>query len=337
VIRHAAAVGSLVAPVALVAAALSALGPELQTSVITALVNLVVVVGLYVFIGNSGVVSLGHIGFMAIGAYVGALTTMSVDTKALLVPDLPGPVMDLHLPFLAGVLLAAAAAAVVAAVAALPLARLNGLAAGIATFLLLLIIREVLRNWAAVGSSGTLSNIPVSTTVWSALACAALAIAVAYAFQQSRIGLQLRATREDAPAARALGIGVIRERWIAFVLSAAIVGAAGALYAAFLGSITVDAFYLSAVFVTLSMLVVGGVGSLTGVVAGTAVVSVITECLGRLQDGRGLGPIHLGLRAGVLEMTIAALTVLILLKRSNGLLGDFELWNLRSPDRRSRP
>ena len=88
----------------------------------------------------------------------------------------------------------------------------------------------------------------------------------------------LRASRDDDVAAKASGVRTVRERLIAFVLSAA-VGAGGGLYAEFLGSMTVDEFYLEMTFVTLAMLVVGGIGSLSGAVVGVVVVTFVVEFL----------------------------------------------------------
>ncbi len=121
--------------------------------------------------------------------------------------------------------------------------------------------------------------------MWGALALALLAMAATYAFQLTGAALRLRASREDDVVARSLGIGITRERTIAFVLSAAIVAVSGSMYAHLQGSITPDAFYFDITFLTLAMLVIGGMNSLWGAVLGTLVVTGISEALRQIEKG----------------------------------------------------
>src|SRR5207249_469124 len=145
------------------------------------------------------------------------------------------------------------AAALVAAVLAIPITRLSGLTAGLATFAMLNVIYVVAKNEEALtnGVRG-LGPVPITTTRDSALIWALAAIAVAYVFQESSVGLRLRASREDEIGARAVGIKVARERGIAFVISAFFVGIAGGLYGQYLGSFTPDAFFLQLTFLTIT-------------------------------------------------------------------------------------
>jgi branched-chain amino acid transport system permease protein len=114
------------------------------------------------------------------------------------------------------------------------------------------------------GGGSSLVGIPTEVGPWTALAAAAVTIYVAYVFQSSHVGLMLRASRDDEIAAKASAVDVITVRIVAFVLSAFFVGVGGGLYAQFLGILTVDMFYLNMTIITLTMLVVGGIGSLTG-------------------------------------------------------------------------
>jgi branched-chain amino acid transport system permease protein len=114
---------------------------------------------------------------------------------------------------------------------------------------------------------------------------------------------------------------VVRVRLIAFVCSAFLVGMGGALYAHFLGVLTTDAFYLVLTFVTLSMLVVGGIGSLTGAVVGTVAVTVIVETL--RAGERGVG--DFALPGGSQEIGLGLVMALILIFRPTGLARNREL------------
>jgi branched-chain amino acid transport system permease protein len=294
--------------------------------VLTVLINLTVVVGLYVFIGNSGIVSFGQISFMAIGAYAAALVTIPLTQKDFLLPNLPRFIASAHMATIPSLLLGGALAAVIGAIIAIPLMRMNGIAASIATLAVLVITWVVLGQWDALtGGKTALVGVPVTTTVNGALVWTVLAICGAWMFQRSRIGLRLRASREDIVAAHGVGIGVVRERIVGFTLSAFIVGVGGGLYGHRLGAFSPDDFYFHLTFFTIAMLVVGGINSLSGAVLGTLVVSTIQEVLGRLENGEGVGPLHLSLRDGVTDAVLAALVLVILIFRPEGVTGGREV------------
>lgn len=305
----------------------SALGYEQLTFSLTEmLIRLVVVVGIYIFVGNSGVISFGHIGFMCIGAYAAAWLTLDPSWKQVMLSGLPVALQENTYPFGIAVLAAACLAAFTALLLGAALMRLNGLAASIATFAFLAIVNSVYSNWDTVtGGTSSLIGIPNAVTLWIALAFAATAIIVAFVFQTSRVGLMLRASREDEVAAQASSIGIFSVRLAAFVLSAFTVGAGGALYAQFIGVLTPDAFYLGMAFVTLAMLVVGGVGSLTGAVLGTAAVTLVTEVLKVGERGLTIAGTDLALPLGSQEIGLGIAMMLILILRPAGIMGNDEV------------
>jgi branched-chain amino acid transport system permease protein len=320
------------APVIIFAAALglitglaSLASAELQLTTTEMLFNLVLVVGLYIFVGNSGILSFGHISFMAIGAYVTALFTIPEVTKTYLLPALPGFIGHTTLPDVAACAVAVAFAALVAALLGIPLMRLSGLAASLALFAVLLITRVVANNWTQVTRGRqTMLGIPAHTTMTRALVGAILAILVAYVFQESRVGLRLRAAREDEVAAKASGIGVIRERRMALIVSAGVVAGGGFLFAQFLGVFNPDAFYLDITFLTIAMLVIGGMNSLTGAVIGTVFISALLEILHRAEDGVTIG-IRLNLPDGSSELVLAGVMLIVLIYRPRGITGGREI------------
>jgi branched-chain amino acid transport system permease protein len=139
------------------------------------------------------------------------------------------------------------------------------------------------------------------------------------------MGLRLRSSREDEVAARSLGIGVIRERTVAFVLSGFIVGIGGALFVQVIGTATPDQFYLSITFLVIAMLVVGGVNSLAGAVVGAIALSVALETLRRIEEGANLGFVHLPGRPGLSAVGLALTLLIILAVRPEGLTRGREL------------
>ena len=298
-------------PIALVVLAVAVFGrfggPVTDTVVVTGLVNVIVVVGLYVFVGNSGIFSFGHIAFVAIGAYTSALLVIPTDTKAVLQPDLPSVLKTASAGPLTAAIIGGLVAAACGALLAIPLMRLNGLTASIATFGFLVVVHVVANSWYQVtnGAAGV-SGVPITTSTTEALVWAIIAIVAAFVFQQTRVGLRLRASREDDVAARSLGIGINRERSVAWILSAFLCGVGGGLYGQFLGSFNADAFYLNMTFLTLAMLVIGGVTSLSGAVLGVLVVSIVAEALRRVEQGFELSGFTVAPRPGLREVGLGA-------------------------------
>lgn len=297
-----------------------------QVTLTEMFIRLVVVVGLWVFIGNSGIISFGHIGFMGVGAYAAAWASAEPGFKQIMLSGLPVFLQENQYPFAFAIIGATLLPALVALLLGIALMRLSGTAASIATFAVLMIVNSVYANWDSVtAGSSSIIGIPTVVGPWVAVGFAAGAVIVAYLFQVSRLGLMLRASRDDEVAARASAVEVRRMRLVAFVLSAAIAGAGGGLYAQFLGILTIDPFYLGLTFITLAMLVVGGMSSLSGAVAGVFAVTIIVELLRVAERGVSLGAIDIGLPLGSQEIGLGVLMALILIFRPNGLSNGREL------------
>jgi branched-chain amino acid transport system permease protein len=282
------------------------------------LVMIAIVVALYVFVGNSGVISFGHVSFVAVGAYLAGVLTVDPETKTFTMPGLFPVLRHAHIGTVPSLALAAAAGGVYALAVGLPLMRLSGLPAGIATFAVLGITYNVLYYWQKIGPTAqTLSDIPESGR-WTLAAGTIIAVVVAYVYQRSRFGRMLRATREDPAAASASGISVYRQRLVGFTVSGALAGLAGGLYVHELGLITPDLFYLDLTFVTLAMLVFGGVGSLWGAVLGALAISALNSFLGDAEN-----TVHIGFRLtlpdGTRLVTIGAVMALVIILRPSGL------------------
>lgn len=305
--------------------------------VLIALMNLTLVVGLYVFVGNSGVFSFGSVGFASIGAYTAGLLVIPVDQKEILQPDLPGFIAHAHFGSVGATLMGGVVAMVVGAAFSIPLMRLNGIAAGLATFAMLVIVKTVANSWTEVtnGAAG-LSGLPITTSKNTALIWALIAIVVAFAFQSTGLGLRLRGSREDDVAARSLGVGIRLERRVAWVIHAFIMGIGGALYGQYLGSFNSSFFYLALTFTTLAMLVVGGLKSLSGAVIGAVTISIVAELLHRIEQGADLGVFHVPARPGLREVGLAIIMLAILILRPRGLTNGHELRWPRRPRRRTR-
>jgi branched-chain amino acid transport system permease protein len=302
---------------------------------LNALVAVAIVVAIYVFVGVSGVLSFGQISFVAVGAFASGLMTVPVESKKGVLTTVFPLLRDHTVGNVPSLLLAAALGGVFAFVVGLPLMRLSGLAAGIATFAVLEITHNVLREWTKIGPGATtLALVPETTGVLQATLGALAAIVVAFVYQRSRRGRLLRASREDPAAARGVGVSIHRERLVAFTVSGALAGFAGGLYVHLIGSITTEQVYLELTFLTLAMLVVGGVTSLWGAVVGALAVSGLDSFLSQAESGVHVG-FTLNLPQGTRLVFLSAIMALVLILRPSGLTGGREV-RLRLPRRAAR-
>ena len=302
-----------------------------QIYFLDALVSVGIVVGLYVFIGNTGVLSFGHISFVALGAWTAGVLTVPSAEKPAIMPNLAGFLRHTTVGNVPSLALAAIVGGVFALLVGLPLMRLSGLAAGIATFAVLEIVHNLLRYYEKIGPGlNTFSSVPETTGIWQAAVGAFLAVGLAYAYQRSRFGRMLRASREDPAAATAAGISVYRQRLLAFVLSGAVAGFAGGLYVHLL-PLNTETVYLDLTFVTLAMLVVGGTSSLLGAVVGALAVSALDSFLASAENGVTILGGTLDLPSGTRVIVEGVLMAVVLILRPSGLTGgrEFSLGWLR--------
>jgi branched-chain amino acid transport system permease protein len=296
-----------------------------QGKFLTAIVNVAIVAALYVFVGNSGVISFGQVSFVAVGAFAAGVMTIPADVKPGVLSTLAPILRDHSISNAWSLALAAGVGAVYAFAVGIPLMRLSGIAAGIATLAVLGITYNLLTYWNSIGPGATtLSLIPETTDYWQATVGTVAVIVIGYVYQRSRFGRQLRAAREDPAAARAAGIDIHRQRLWAFTLSGALSGFAGGLYVHLLGSINTNQVYLDLTFLTLAMLVIGGISSLWGAVVGAIAISLITILLGNSEQAVHVFGWRIHSPAGTSLVGVAAIMLVILLIRPAGITGGRE-------------
>jgi branched-chain amino acid transport system permease protein len=290
------------------------------------LIDLVVVLGLQMFMGMTGIVSLGHVGFMALGAYTSALLTTPPETKLLFIPDAPGLIRDVSMGFAPAILIAVALAMAVGVVVGLAVTRLSGLAASLATYGFLVAVAGVIVGLKTITlGARTFGGVPLYTTPARAFLAVALAVLIGRLVRDSMLGLGLRASREDETAAGASGVDVTMSRLKVWVLSGAVSAAGGALYAHFVGSLSTTPFGLTRTLLYLTMAIVGG-STISGAVVGVTTVTALVEVFRRFA---GLSTFNAGgaeLNVTVLTPVLLALLILLVVKfLPRGLLGIWEL------------
>lgn len=297
-------------------------GTAAERTLTVFLISLTAVAGIGIYSGNSGILSFGHVAFMGIGAYASSLLTLPAALKSSTLPRLPEWLASVELPLVQATLAAMAFTAILALAVGLAIGRLEGSAATISTLGLLIIVHGITIGWRDVTRGAqSFFGVPRETGVWTAaLACIA-ALVVARLYRDCVSGLRLRAGRENAIAAGAIGVRIPRERLVAFVLSAAVMALSGAMLAHFLGAFSPKKFYFADTFLLLAMLIVGGMTTVTGAITGAVVITLVTELLRRIESGFSLGGLDVPPVFGMTQVGIGLIILASMFRQVNGLAG----------------
>ena len=286
-------------------------------------INIILTTSLNMTNGFSGDFSLGHAAFMSIGAYLAAILTLPVASKTMLLPHLPDWLGQMEAPFVAATILGGLLAALVAAGVGVPVLRLRGHYLAVATLGLMVIVRVVAINWTDItrGAKG-INGLPSYTNLWWAFGWAVVTGYVIWRLVNSSYGRAMMAIREDATAAAARGVNVTGHRMLAFCVGAFFAGIAGALWGHLITAITPHSFSFLITFNVVVMLVVGGMGSISGSIAGATLMTLVPEFLRRLETSLSLGghPMY-----GLSQIIIAVTITLVMIFRRQGLLGGREI------------
>lgn len=301
--------------------------PSLTRLTVDFLILCPLVIALQVFVGNSGIVSFGHVAYFGIGAYASAILNIPPSIKQSALPLLPLFLRETQQGLFIGILAGAAVSGLVALVVGLAVTRMTEKAMAMATLALLVMMHTVFSNWDSVTrSTDGIYGIPRNVMPVTLLLIVIVIVGVALLFKASPMGLWLQATRDDPVAARSLGINTARVRLVGWVYSAAIMGAGGSLWAQNSLAFGPSQFYYAETFTLLSMGVIGGLASVTGAVAGTALVALISELVRKLEYGFNIGSvIQIPELPGIVPMSIAVMIIVILIFRPAGLLGRWEI------------
>lgn len=288
-------------------------------------INVILAVSLNLINGFTGQFSIGHVGFMAVGAY--SSTYMTVYYTQGLEQSLAGAIgadAAAAIVFLLVIIVGAIAAAIAGLIVGIPSLRLRGDYLAIATLGFAEIIRIIIVNTnkigAATGFRGAVDPWPGRPTIpgytnflWIGI-FAVVTIVIVYNIVNSDTGRALISIREDELAAQAMGVNTTRYKVTAFVISAALAGVAGALYGHWRLPHPADFTFVRS-FEIIIMIVLGGMGSITGSVLGALVITFLPELLRQLPGG--IYDYRL--------VIYAALLILIMITRPQGMLGGREI------------
>ena len=294
-----------------------------------AYVNLMVVLALQVFMGNARITNLSHSAFMGIGAYVAAICVTPVAMKGISLPDAPLGLNAFELDPISSALLAIAITGAISFLVGLFVVRLSGIGATIVSLAILVIVHGLfLYRTDIFKGNQAFFGIPQVFTLTSAIIVAVLMVFVVRGFRESRWGIALRASADDEVGAVSMGVNIHRLRLIAWVLSGVLLAVAGIAYAYFLGTISARPFYFNHVFLTLAMLILGGMRTVTGAVLGTFLISFGLEWVRWLETGPAVLGFDLPEVLGLSGVALGAVIVLTMALRPGGIMGDREVEEL---------
>lgn len=257
-------------------------------------INIILATSLNITVGNLGQITLGHAGFMSLGAYSAALFV-----KSGIVPGMPGYILSL---FIGGIF-----ACILGILIGIPALRLKGDYLAIVTLAFGEIIRVLIEYFNFTGGAQGLSGIPQMKIFEIIFVITIICVACMYSVMTSRHGRAVLAIREDEIAAEASGINTTYYKTYAFALSAFFAGIAGAMYAQNIGVIDAKVFDYNKSFDILVMVVLGGMGSFTGAVISSTVLTVIPEYLRSF--------------AGYRMIFYSIILIVMMIFRPEGLLG----------------
>lgn len=288
-------------------------------------INIALVVSLNLTNGFCGVFSLGHAGFMAVGAYVAAILALPLEKKAAVLPQLPAWLGSVEISFFPALLAGGLAASLCALILGYPVLRLRGHYLAVATLGFLVIVQVFITqlNTITRGARGINGLLP-STNVWWVWGTAVFTIYIVWRIVHSSYGRGMLAIREDDLAAETLGVNLTFHKLIAFCTGAFFAGVGGALWGHLITVVTPLSFSYDRTFNLVVMSVVGGMSSISGGVLGAALMTIVPEALRNLEVGMTVFGLSLPPLYGLSQIIMAVTLILIIFFRPRGLAGTWE-------------
>ena len=258
--------------------------PYLVRLTYSGFVAMVAVVGLQIFMGNIRGVNFGHTIFMAIGAYSVAILSTPIMMKRLIIPDAPLGLSEIVINPLLATFVGIMIVAVIAFITGLVVMRITGIGGDILTLCMQIVAHSIFIHWTDLfkGYQGFYGIPNIMNLKW-AIVVALIIIIIARLFKDSPWGVQLRAAGENLLAARSCGVNFSKRRLFAWIISAMISGIAGMMFAFYMGTITARSFYFSYVFLTIAMLILGGMRTVSGAIVGVFMLEFGIELIHMIE------------------------------------------------------
>ena len=297
----------------------------------TGLVNtfgiyIILVASLNLVNGFSGIFSMGHAAFMAIGAYISAFCTLNPAIKRSFLPGMPEFVKSIQMPMLPAMFVAGFAAMLIALVVGGCVLRMKGHYLSVATLGLIIIVRSVLDNAGRYtnGARG-ITGLPNYANTLTIFITALLVTYILFRTLRSGVGKELIALRDDFTAARAMGINATGRRIMAFALSAFFAGVGGALWGHMQSVISGKFYFYDLSFRIVQISIIGGMYTLSGAFVGPLIMTIIPELLRPLEAGMNLFGFRLPQMFGLSKLLLSAFLIVLIIFRRQGIMGSSEI------------
>ena len=300
--------------------------------------------------GFTGLFSLGQAGFMLVGAYTYAIFTIPLAKRVAVYQYYAGGCVGVELNFVVALILAGVVAALFAALIGFPVLRLKSDYLAIATLGFAEIIRAIVQ-WDSLGPVTNGSNLlktyptfnsimPKDMSVLFPFIVAGVCIALILLLINSTYGRAFKAIRDDEIAAEAMGINLFHHKQMAFVISSFFAGVGGALLAMYQGSLQANAFKSSMTYEILLIVVIGGMGSISGSVLASFLFIACSEWWLRFLDTEtylfgGTFKVPL-LRSGFRMVVFSIVIMIVVLFFRKGIMGEKELWDVFAPRKKKK-
>lgn len=301
----------------------------------------IVAVSMNLLNGFTGLFSLGQAGFMLVGAYTYAVLTIPMAKRVALYQYYNGGALTFTAPAIVGILAAGVLAAIFAFLIGWPVLRLKSDYLAIATLGFAEIIRAIVQ-WDVLGpitnGSNLLKTYPTFKSVLEPFVAAVICIGVIVLLINSTYGRAFKAIRDDEIAAEAMGINLFRHKQMAFVISSFFAGIGGALLAMYQGSLQATPFKSAMTYEILLIVVIGGMGSVTGSVLASFLFIACSEWWLRFLDSEQIlfGVQVPLLRSGFRMVVFSIIIMIVVLFFRKGIMGERELWDLFKPGKKKK-
>ena len=288
-------------------------------------INLILAASLNLTNGITGIFSLGQAGFMALGAYISSILSLSSTMKGAMVMGMPDWLKNIQLPFWAALIVAACVTMIIAGLIGFAILRAKGHYLAVITLGLVIVIKSVLDNASDLtnGSRG-ISGMSKYSTLIVVVVLALITLYILYRFKQSAFGRSMIALREDEDAAASLGINSTSIRLMSFMISALFAAVGGCLWAHLQRTIAPSLFYFDETFAILEMSVLGGMASLSGAIPGAAILTFLPQLLANFSTGFTIFGIQVPQITGLSDIVMSVLFIVVIIFLKGGVTGNSE-------------
>jgi len=288
-------------------------------------INAIICLGVTITNGYANIFSLGFGGIMLFSAYVSSLFTLPIQYKASFL-QLPEWLEKAQLPFALALFLGAIAAVLASITLVLPAFRLRGhyfILASIGINIVMANLAVNLRSFTH-GPLG-IRNMPFATNVWWVYGILFLTVIFMWRFTHSKFGRAVITLGKDQTLASVMGIDVVRYKIYAFIVGSFIVGLAGPLWVHYTGAMHPEVFGLVFVFQIIAMLIIGGLGTISGAIMGAGIITLFTHLARPVQEGFRIFNLQVPPLIGLIQVLMAIMIFLVIMYKPEGIIGKNEI------------